>query len=102
MKSATASPDVKEYETHQIELIEEPLLGKTYHLVLWNDDVSSYQWVIHILMTVLGYTKAKALEKTKSVEASGKGIVYSGSLELCELRHEQFTEAKLTTTIEPG
>ena len=97
-----ASPEVQEHESPAVDLLDESHLGDVYHLILWNDDVSPFDLVIYMLIAVLGYTQPKAFETTKAVETSGKGIIYTGSLELCELRHEQFSEVKLTTTIEPA
>lgn len=100
MNSASTSPGIKEQETHSADPAGDLLLDRVYHLVLWNDDVTPVTLVIHLLMTLLGYSQTNAITKTLAVESSGKGVIYTGSLELCELRHEQFGEAKITTTIE--
>jgi len=97
---AAAAPPAEEKTAPLPDLEDDQELAEVYHLVLWNDDVSPFGLVVRMLVEVLGYTPAKALEKTRSVEINGKGIIFTGTLELCELRHEQFGEVKLTTTIE--
>src|SRR5688572_21931947 len=101
MKSATASAGVKEDVVHEIVSAKEPALAGNYNLILWNDDVSPVGLVIHALIDLLSFSKPKAIEAVSAIEKLGKGIVYSGPLEVCELRHEQFTDLKLTTTIDP-
>lgn len=95
-----ASPGVKEDMAPSIAPEKDPQLDRNHHLILWNDDVTPVNVVIHALMNLLGFTESKAIGAVIAIEKLGKGIVYSGALEVCELRHEQFGELKLTTTIE--
>jgi ATP-dependent Clp protease adapter protein ClpS len=97
-----APPAPKEREVPKPELTEELASAGPRHLILWNDDVSPVTLVIRMLVQVLGYTRSRAVAKTLAVERLGKDIIFTGSLELCELRHEQFSAVKLTTTIEPA
>ena len=60
-----------------------------YHVVVWNDEEHSYDYVIHMLMTIFGYNQAKAYNITWEVDHSGKGIAWTGHMELAELKRDQ-------------
>lgn len=70
------------------------------HLVLWNDETSTYQTVFRVLIDVLGYTKSRAIDKIVSIEIQGKGVVFTGPREVSELPSEQFHEEHLITSLQ--
>lgn len=51
-----------------------------------NDDVNGFQFVIGVLQKVFGYGFAKAFELTTTAHFNGQSIVWSGTLELAELK----------------
>lgn len=58
-------------------------------VVLHNDDVNGFDFVIAVLQKVFGYELQKALELTIAAHTSGRSIVWSGTLELAELKADQ-------------
>jgi ATP-dependent Clp protease adaptor protein ClpS len=64
-----------------------------YAVVLFNDEEHSFQYVIETLMKVFGYAAEKSYALTLQIHNVGKGIVWSGTLELAELKRDQIRSA---------
>lgn len=64
-----------------------------YAVVLFNDDEHSFQYVIETLMKVFGYPLEKSYLLTLQVHNEGKGIIWSGSREVAELKRDQIRSA---------
>src|SRR5580658_6912747 len=64
-----------------------------YAVVLFNDEDHTFQYVIETLMTVFGYTEEKCYALTLQIHTDGKGIVWSGSQEVAELKRDQIRSA---------
>ncbi len=60
-----------------------------YGVMLHNDDVNGFDWVIKVLQKVFGYGNWKSLKLAMQAHNSGQSIIWSGSLEVAELRAEQ-------------
>ena len=60
-----------------------------YALILHNDDDHTFQYVIDLLMKLFAHTAEKAFVLTNQVHAQGKSIVWTGTLELAELKRDQ-------------
>jgi ATP-dependent Clp protease adaptor protein ClpS len=69
----------------EIELEEQP----PYAVMLHNDDVNSFEWVIKVLNKVFGYGYWRCLRLAMKAHASGQSNVWSGALEIAELRADQ-------------
>ena len=50
-----------------------------YSLVVWNDDVNSFDWVIKSLMEVCGHTEEQAEQCALIIHHNGKYAVKMGS-----------------------
>ena len=64
-----------------------------YAVVLFNDEEHTFQYVIETLMKVFGYPLEKCYALTLQIHNEGKGIVWSGTLELAELKRDQIRSA---------
>ena len=64
-----------------------------YAVVLLNDDNHSFQYVIETLGKVFGYPLEKCYELTEHVHRRGRGVVWSGTRELAELKRDQIRSA---------
>jgi ATP-dependent Clp protease adaptor protein ClpS len=60
-----------------------------YHVILWNDDDHSYEYVIAMLMKVFGYPPEKGFGMAKEVDTQGRVIVLTTTLEHAELKRDQ-------------
>jgi ATP-dependent Clp protease adaptor protein ClpS len=67
-----------------------------YHVIVENDDVHSFSFVILVLIKVFALEQTRAVELTLQIHEEGRAIVWTGSREVAEFKVEQistFTEA---------
>ncbi len=60
-----------------------------YHVILWDDDDHTYEYVIEMLRELFGYTFTRAYEMAEEVDTRGKVIVATMPLEHAELKRDQ-------------
>ena len=60
-----------------------------YNLILLNDDDHTESYVISMCMKLFGHPKAKGKQIALEVHNTGRSILYTGSLEVVELKQEQ-------------
>jgi ATP-dependent Clp protease adaptor protein ClpS len=69
-------------------------------LVVWNDEVNSFEWVIETLMTVCGHSKEQAEQCTFIIHYKGKYGVKEGSYEALTPLRDAITERGINATLE--
>lgn len=60
-----------------------------YAVILHNDDVNGFDYVVSVLRKVFHYGAMKAYWLTFNTHVSGRNIVWTGSLEVAELKADQ-------------
>ncbi len=60
-----------------------------YAVVLDNDEFHSFAYVIEVLQRICGHGKTRAFLLTTQIHFSGRGVVWSGSREVAELKRDQ-------------
>jgi ATP-dependent Clp protease adaptor protein ClpS len=60
-----------------------------YAVIVHNDEEHTFPYVIELLKKVCGHPTAKAVQLTFQVHNQGKAIVWSGALEVAELKRDQ-------------
>lgn len=60
-----------------------------YAVVLHNDDLNTFEFVIGVLRKVFHYDEAQAKQLTMAAHRQGRSIVWSGQLEIAELKADQ-------------
>src|SRR2546421_12529657 len=60
-----------------------------YAVVLHNDNVNRFEWVVGVLIKVLRCNRLRAFWLVLKTHVGGRGMVWSGSLEVAELKAEQ-------------
>jgi ATP-dependent Clp protease adaptor protein ClpS len=68
---------------------QKPKRQPPYHVILWNDDDHSYEYVIAMLMKVFGYQPEKGFQMAKEVDTRGRVIVLTTTREHAELKRDQ-------------
>lgn len=86
----------REYEEDILVLEKE---DEVYKLVLYNDDVHTFDYVIDCLIEICGHTLEQAEQCTILVHYKGKCTVKTGSMELLKPMHEKFISRELTSEI---
>jgi ATP-dependent Clp protease adaptor protein ClpS len=62
---------------------------RPHNVVLLNDDDHTVDYVVRMCSKVFGTDTARGIEIAQEVHFTGRCIVYSGSLEVAELKQEQ-------------
>ena len=70
-----------------------PKLQPPYAVVLHNDPINGFEYVVGVLMKVFRYGGGKAFWLTLRAHLGGRSVVWSGSLEVAELKVEQIRSA---------
>jgi ATP-dependent Clp protease adaptor protein ClpS len=53
-------------------------------VLVWNDPVNTFAYVIFVFQKLFGYSRAKASRLTNQVHYEGKAVVAAGTREKCE------------------
>jgi ATP-dependent Clp protease adaptor protein ClpS len=64
-------------------------LEPDWHVVLWDDQDHSYEYVIEMLGKLFGYGLDRAFSMASEVDRSGRCRVWTGSLEKAEFKRDQ-------------
>lgn len=72
---AAASPQVK----------RQPL----YSVIVLDDDLHAFDYVIEVLCRICGHSPETALRLTIEIDSTGKAVVWTGVLEVAELKRDQ-------------
>ena len=88
--SATAVVEQEEVAVRTRERSEKKTRRQPpYHVVLWNDDAHSYDYVIAMLMELFAYPPEKGFQLAKEVDTQGRVILLTTTLEHAELKRDQ-------------
>jgi ATP-dependent Clp protease adaptor protein ClpS len=60
-----------------------------YAVILHNDDVNTVVFVVEVLQKVFGYPLEKCVQLMLEAHHTGRSMVWSGTLELAELKADQ-------------
>jgi ATP-dependent Clp protease adaptor protein ClpS len=82
--------------------LEEILAGlkEMHRLILWNDDVNSFDHVIYCMMKYLDYTESQSEKIAWKVHNEGKCAVLEGSFTEMEIYRKILQQEGLTVTVE--
>jgi ATP-dependent Clp protease adaptor protein ClpS len=92
MKSAAAEAavEVGPVETPQeARPAKKPKRQPRYAVILHNDDVNTAEFVIGVLQKVFHYDQPKAFQLMLRAHVSGRSAVWTGVLEVAELKADQ-------------
>ncbi len=73
---------------------------KPYHLIVWNDEVNTFEWVIQTLMEVCGHSEEQAEQCAFIIHFKGKYSVKNGTYEDLKPQCDAITERGIGATIE--
>lgn len=71
-----------------------------YSLIVWNDEVNTFEWVIETLIEVCGHSQEQAEQCAMIIHTKGKYAVKRGSYEELKPQCDAITERGIGATIE--
>ncbi len=90
-------------DTYTKELLETDLLTDVENgcqLIIWNDDVNSFDWVIQTLIEICSHTLEQAEQCAMIIHTKGKYSVKEGSYEFLKPMCNAITDRGISATIE--
>ena len=69
-------------------------------LIIWNDDVNTFEWVIQALIEICGHTPQQAEQCAIIIDSKGKYAVKEGSYDILKPMCDAITERSINATIE--
>ena len=69
-------------------------------LIVWNDEVNTFEWVIETLIDVCGHTTEQAEQCAIIIDSKGKYAVKEGSYEQLKPMCDAITDRGIGATIE--
>jgi len=94
-----ANSPVKPHQDDDVDVLD--VLDEGYHLVVWNDDVNTFDHVIRTILELTPLGEQEAVERTIEAHETGVSLLLVTHQERAELYVEQFASKGLTVTCEP-
>ncbi|HEY9363355.1 MAG TPA: ATP-dependent Clp protease adaptor ClpS [Chitinophagaceae bacterium] len=93
---ARTQNDIKTEQENEVDvLLEEPC-----SLIVWNDEVNTFEWVIETLMEICGHTHEQAEQCAYIIHFNGKYAVKQGSFDELKPLCEAITDRGIGATVE--
>jgi len=90
--------NMKAESSEDIDVLTEVESG--CQLIVWNDEVNTFEWVIETLMQVCGHSQEQAEQCSYIIHFRGKYAVKQGSYEDLKPQCDAITERGIDATIE--
>jgi len=85
-------------ESFDTDVLEDTELN--HRLIVWNDDVNTFEWVIETLIEVCNHTQEQAEQSALIVHFRGKSAVKNGTYEILKPMCDAITDRGINATIE--
>ncbi|MDP1765021.1 MAG: ATP-dependent Clp protease adaptor ClpS [Sediminibacterium sp.] len=72
----------------------------SYSLIVWNDEVNTFEWVIETLIKICGHTTEQAEQCAMFIHSKGKYAVKKGEYEKLKTMCDGITNRGIGATIE--
>lgn len=70
------------------------------NLIVWNDEVNTFDWVIQALVEICGHSYEQAEQCAIIIDSKGKYAVKEGAYEVLKPQCDAITERGINATIE--
>lgn len=81
-----------------IDILED--IADPFHLVVWNDEVNTFDWVIETLMEICNHSYEQAEQCAYIIHYKGKYSVKQGTYEILKPMCDAITERGIGATVE--
>ena len=85
-------------ESDQTELLT--IDGNNCQLIVWNDEVNTFEWVIETLIKVCGHSAEQAEQSAMIIHTKGKYSVKEGTYDTLKPMCDAITERGIGATVE--
>ena len=88
-QSTTIAEPMTPISKPQEQAGQKPKRQPPYHVILWNDESHTFDYVIGMMMELFGHTLEKGVQIAKEVDTQGRAIVLTTTMEHAELKRDQ-------------
>ena len=81
-------------------LVTETEVITPFALIVWNDEINTFEWVIETLVEVCGHSTEQAEQCAMLIHTQGKYAVKNGSYDVLKPQCDAITERQIGATIE--
>lgn len=74
--------------------------GNDCQLIVWNDEVNTFEWVINALIEVCGHTPEQAEQSAMIIHTKGKYAVKEGAYDVLKPMCDAITDRGIGATVE--
>lgn len=96
MTNSIAKPIYKEFDETDVLTMD----AKYCSLVIWNDEVNTFEWVIETLIDVCGHSEQQAEQCALLIHTKGRYAVKDGVYDDLKPLCDNITERKIGATVE--
>lgn len=82
----------------EVDVLEQE--GFSHHLVVWNDEVNTFDWVIETLIDICGHTEEQAEQCAFLIHTKGKYAVKNGDYETLKPLCDAINDRSIWATVE--
>lgn len=82
----------------EVDLLDE--LSESFQVLLYNDDVNTFDWVIECLMRICEHDSLQAEQCAMLVHYKGKAVVKKGSLDEMQVICQALCDCELSAVVE--
>ena len=75
-------------------------LEHLYHLIVWNDEVNTFEWVIDTLVEICGHSAEQAEQCAMLIHSQGKYAVKHGNYDDLKPMCDAITDRGIGATVE--
>ena len=87
--TAVAEPIEETMQRRREKRLQKPKRQPRYHVILWDDDDHSYDYVIRMMIELFGHSTEKGFLIATEVDSSGRAICLTTTKEHAELKRDQ-------------
>jgi ATP-dependent Clp protease adaptor protein ClpS len=90
-----------DFDIKELNIVETLTVSNySFSLIVWNDEVNTFEWVIDSLMIVCQHTEEQAEQSAMLIHFKGKYAVKNGEYETLKVMCDAITERGIGATVE--
>ena len=93
-----AAPDTAIAIEKDVDLLTS--FAKEYHIIVWNDEVNTFEWVIETLIDICKHTTEQAEQCAMIIHTKGKYAVQEGSYDTLKPNVDAITDRGISASLE--
>ena len=98
MSFMSNSEDIRPWQSQEEDIAVDSTTP--FHLIVWNDEVNTFEWVIETLIEVCGHSHDQAEQSALIIHFKGKYAVKTGNYSTLKPMCDAITDRGIGATIE--